>query len=139
MTNRISNAFTTIREKFHHIAMLGGPQYAGVLRMRDTEGRLFVSELNQWLWSPRSGLASRILTDQELENLVSPIEVCRTLLLSAQDTLIHLLHQLECVQADVHNNRNVWKEPGSSHAETILSELFRLQVQPTYPKSTSVM
>lgn len=125
MTNKSSTVFTIIRNKFHHVAMLGGPQYAGVLRMRDTEGRLSVSELNQWLWSPRSGLASRILTDQELEELVSPIEVCRTLLLSAEDAMIHLLHQMDCVHAHVHRNRTVRKEPGRSQAEVIISELFR--------------
>lgn len=43
MTNKISNAFTIIRDKFHHIAMLGGPQYAAVLRIRDLEIRLYVS------------------------------------------------------------------------------------------------
>jgi len=134
MTDRISNTFATIREKFHHIAILGGPQYAAVLLMHDVEGSLFVSEFNQWLWSPRNGSVSRILTDQELENLVSPIEVFRTLLLSAEDAMIQLLHQLDCVQAYVHGDRNVWKAPGSSQADIIIREVYRLQVQSALPK-----
>jgi hypothetical protein len=139
MSNKVSNAFTTIREKFHHIAVLGGPQYAAVLRMRNSDGRLYVSEFGQWLWSPRSGLASRIVTNQDLENLVSPIELCRTLLLSAQDTMINLLHQMDCVEAHVHRNRALWKVPGISQTDVIINELFRLQVQSATPKSTSVM
>jgi hypothetical protein len=128
-----------IREKCHHIAVLGGPQYAAFLWMRDVEGKLYVSELNQWLWSPRSGLASRILTDQELEGLLSPLEVCRTLLLSAEDTMIQLIHQMDCVQARVHTERTWCSESGISQADLIIGELFRLQIQSVSLKSTGMM
>ena len=99
----------------------------------------FTYRSSAWLWSPRSGLASRFVTDQELENLISPIELCRTLLLSAEDTMIQLLHQMDCVEASVHRNRGAWKVPGSSQADVIINELFRLQVQSATPKAASVM
>ena len=60
-----SNTFTTIREKFHHLALLGGAQFAANLTVDNTEGQLFVSGMNQWLWSSPSGLGSRTFTDQE--------------------------------------------------------------------------
>lgn len=134
MSDKISNTFAIIREKFHHIAVLGGPQYAAVLRICHLEGRLYVTEYCQWLWSPQSGSEPSILTDQELEYLVSPIEVCRTLLLSAEDTMIHLLHSMDCVLEHVLRERTVWKEPGTSRADVIINELFRLQVQSASPK-----
>lgn len=139
MANKISNSFTTLREKFHHVAVIGGPQYGATLKIHGANGRLFVSELNQWFWSPQSGLPSCILTDQELENLISPIDVCRTLLLSAEDTMIQLFHQMDCVCAYVQKNRSARKEPGSSQSDMIISELFRLQVLSAAPRSTSVM
>lgn len=134
MSDTISDTFAVIRDKFHNIAVLGGPQYAAILRICGLEGRLYVSEYCQWLWIPQSGLDPRILTAQELEDLVSPIEVCRTLLLSAEYTMIHLLHGMDCVLEHVLRERTVWKEPGSSRADLIISELFRLQVQSGFPK-----
>jgi hypothetical protein len=135
----IRNAFTIIRDNFHHVARLGIRQYAATLRMRGVEGRLYVSGLNQWEWSPLSGLASCILTDKELESLVSPIEVCRTLLRSGEDTMIQLLHQMDCVEARVCTNSTAWMEPGTSQTEVIINELFRPQVRSVSPISTRVM
>ena len=131
MTNGINNAFTTIRETFHHIAAMGGPQYAGVVRIRDVEGRLCVSEFNQWLWGTQSTPNSRILSDQELEDLISPLEVLRTLLWAAEDSMIQLFHELDCVQARVRRNRILNQEPGRSEADVVISELFRLRVHST--------
>jgi len=83
-----SNTFTTIREKFHHLVLLGGAQFAANLTVDHTEGQLFVKVVNQWLWSSPSGLGSRTFTDQELERMLSLLEVCQTLLDSAEDTLM---------------------------------------------------
>jgi hypothetical protein len=138
MMNQISNTFTTIRERFRHIAVLGGPQYAAVLRISNVEGQLYVSELNQWVWSPRSGLPSHVLADQAIED-ISPLDVCRTLLLSAENTMIQLLHQMDCVRANLHKNRVAWREPGNSEDDVIIRGLFRLQVQSVSPKSSGVM
>ena len=52
MAHEAGNNFTTIREIFHPIALLGGRQYAGYLCVCRVEGRLYLSEQNQWLWLP---------------------------------------------------------------------------------------
>jgi len=124
MAHEASNTFTTIRKIFHPIALLGGCQYAAYLRIGKVEGRLYVSEHNQWLWSPLSGEEPRILTDWELEALVSPLNVCRTLLFSAQDAMNELLRQIDRVQAPL---TPTWTEPGSRYADEIISELFQLK------------
>jgi len=127
MVHEASNTFTTIREIFHPIALLGGRQYAAYLRIRKVEGRLYVTEHNQWLWSSLSGEEPRILTDWELEALVSPLDVCRTLLFSAQDAMNELLSQIDCVQVPL---TPTWTEPGRGYADEIISEVFRLKGRP---------
>ena len=124
MAHEASNTFTTIRERFHPIALVGGRQYAAFLRIRKVEGRLYVSEHNQWLWSPLCGSESRILTDWELEELASPLDVCRTLLLSAQDAMNELLRQIDGVHEPL---TPTWTEPGRRYADEMISELFQLK------------
>jgi hypothetical protein len=124
MVQEASNTFTTIREKFHPIALVGGRQYAAYLRIRKVEGRLYVSEHNQWLWSPLSSEEPRILTDRELEELVSPLDVCRTLLFSAQDAMNELLRQIDCVHEPL---TPTWTEPGRRYADEIISGIFQLK------------
>jgi hypothetical protein len=124
MAHEDSNTFTTIRERFHPIALVGGRQYAAFLRIRKVEGRLYVSEHNQWLWSPLCGSESRILTDWELEELASPLDVCRTLLFSAQDAMNELLRQIDGVHEPF---TPTWTEPGRRYADEIISEIFQLK------------
>jgi hypothetical protein len=124
MTHEGSNTFTTIRERFHPIALVGGRQYAAFLCIRKIDGRLDVTEHNQWLWSPLSGEEPRILTDWELEELVSPLDVCRTLLFSAQDAMNELLRQIDCVHEPL---TPTWTEPGRRYADAMISELFQLK------------
>lgn len=124
MAHEASNTFTTIRERFHPIALVGGRQYAAFLRIRKVEGRLYVSEHNQWLWSPLCGSEPRILTDWELEELASPLDVCRTLLFSAQDAMNELLRQIDGVHEPL---TPTWTEPGRRYADEIISELFQLK------------
>jgi hypothetical protein len=124
MAHEASNTFTTIRERFHPIALVGGRQYAAFLRIRKVEGRLYVSEHNQWLWSPLCGSESRILTDWELEELASPLDVCRTLLFSAQDAMNELLRQIDGVHEPL---TPTWTEPGRRYADAMISELFQLK------------
>jgi hypothetical protein len=88
------------------------------------EGRLYVSEHNQWLWTPLSGEEPRILTDWELEELASPLDVCRTLLFSAQDAMNELLRQIDCVHEPL---TPTWTEPGRRYADAMISELFQLK------------
>jgi hypothetical protein len=132
-----NNSFTTIRKKFHHLALLGGAQFAANLTVDNTEGQLFVSVMNQWLWSSPSGLGSRTFTDQELERLLSPLEVCQTLLDSAEDTLIGLKHKMNCVCNRVISSGTA--PLGRSQCDVILSELFAPPVDSYRPHSTSVM
>jgi len=124
MAHEASNTFTTIRERFHPIALVGGRQYAAFLRIRKVEGRLYVSEHNQWLWSPLCGSESRILTDWELEELASPLDVCRTLLFSAQDAMNELLRQIDGVHEFL---TPTWTEPGRRYANEIISQIFQLK------------
>lgn len=124
MAHEASNKFTTIREIFHPIALLGGRQYVAYLCVRKGEGRLHVSEDNQWLWSPLSGEEQHLFADRQLEELVSPIDVCRTLLLSAQDGMIGLFRQIDSVQALL---TPTWTEPGRRNANEIISNVFRLK------------
>ena len=124
MAHEDSNTFTIIRERFHPIALVGGRQYAAFLRIRKVEGRLYVSEHNQWLWSPLSGEESRILTDWELEELASPLDVCRTLLFSAQDALNELLRKIDGVHEPL---TPTWTEPGRRYADAMISEIFQLK------------
>jgi len=124
MAHEASNTFTTIRERFHPIALVGGRQYAAFLRIRKIDGRLDVTEHNQWLWSPLSGEEPRILTDWELEELASPLDVCRTLLFSAQDAMNELLRQIDGVQEPLNPT---WTEPGRRYAAEIISKLFQLK------------
>jgi len=124
MAHEAGNTFTTIRKIFHRIALLAGPQYAAFLRIRKVEGRLYVSEQNQWFWSPLSGEEQHILTDCQLEELVSPLYVCRTLLLSAQDAMNNLFRQIDSVQAPL---TPTWTEPGRRYADEIIISVFQLK------------
>jgi hypothetical protein len=82
--------------------------------------KIYVFKFGPVAVKPSKRLASRIVTDQELQNPVSPIEFCRTLLLFAD--------QMDCGEAHVHKTRAAWKEPGISQGDIIINELCRLQV-----------
>jgi len=135
MINTVGNAFTIIREKFHHIAVIGGPQAAGDLQRGEIAGLLAVTELNQWLWTPHNGSPAQILTDTEIESLSDPIEVFRTLTLSGQVVMLQLFHDIESVQADVQRNSDLRLMVGRSRSEVIIDQVFRMQSQSS-PKST---
>jgi hypothetical protein len=122
MTHEASNNFTTIREIFHPIALLGGRQYAAYLCICKVEGRLYLSEQNQWLWSPLKGEKLHILADWQLEELVSPLEVCRTLLLSAQDTMKELLRRIDCAHPTL---TSLWTESGRRYTADVICDVFQ--------------
>jgi hypothetical protein len=124
MALEVTNTFTTIRGIFHPIALVGGRQYAAFLRIRKVEGRLYVTEHNQWMWSPLSGGEPRILTDWELGELVSPLDVCRTLLFSAQDAMNELLRQIDGLHEPL---TSTWTEPGHRYVDAMISEIFQLK------------
>ena len=124
MAHEASNTFTKIREIFHPIALLGGRQYVAYLCVRKGEGRLHVSEDNQWLWSPLIGEEQHLFADRQLEELVSPLDVCRTLLFSAQDAMNELLRQIDCVHEPLTPK---WTESGRRYADAMISELFQLK------------
>jgi hypothetical protein len=124
MAHEAGNTFTTIREIFHPIALLAGPQYAARLRIRKVEGRIYLTDYSQWLWSPLSGEEPRILTEWELEELVSPLDVCRTLLLSAQDAMVSLFRQIDSVHPPL---TPTWTEPSRRHADEVISCVFHLK------------
>jgi hypothetical protein len=134
MAHTVANAFTIVREKFQHIAVIGGAQFAGNLQIDGIEGHLTVSEQRQWVWVSLKGSRSQVLTDKDLETVADPVDVCRTLALSGQDVMIQLFHNIDCVQADVQKNRE--RVAGKSTGEIVIDQLFRLQ-QPASPKSVS--
>ncbi len=128
MAHEASNTFTTIREIFRPIALLGGHQYAACLSIRKVKGRLYLSDDDQWSWSPLSGEEPRILTDWELEALLSPLDVCRTLLLSAQDLMVHLLRQIDCLSDCAARDCALpWVIPSRWYEDRIIREVFRLR------------
>jgi len=122
MAHEAGNNFTTIREIFHPIALLGGRQYAGHLCIRRVEGRLYLSEQNQWLWLPLNREKQHILADWQMEELVCPLELCRTLLLSAEDTMKKLLRRIDCAHSTL---TSIWTESGRRYAAEIICDVFQ--------------
>jgi hypothetical protein len=140
MTNKVSNAFTLIRGKFCHVALIAGPQFAANIEVRGVAGRLEVTELNRWSWTPLSGAPGCTLTDRDLESLADPIEVCENLFRSAQDSMIEMQHEMYSRLEHASRNRDTTSVLlGNSMTEVVLNEVFRLPGQPVAPKSTSVM
>jgi len=128
MAHEAGNTFTTIREIFHPITLFGGAQYAACLSILKVKGRLYLLEDNQWSWRPLSGEEPRTLTDWELEELLSPLDVCRTLLCSAQDVMIDLLRQIDCLSdSQARACALAGVIPGNCYENIIIREVFRLR------------
>lgn len=131
MAHEAGNNFTTIREIFHPIALLGGRQYAAYLRICRVEGRLYLSEQNQWLWVPLNRKEQHILADWQLEELVLPLEVCRTLLLSAEDTMKELLRRIDCAHPTL---TSIWTDSGRRYAADVIRDVFQRNRRQRYPR-----
>lgn len=127
MSKEKFNVFAVIRERFWHIAQVAGPQFASIVEYQSKQGRLAVSELNQWVWAPSDETGPAIiLSDKDVESMVLPLTVCRNLLLTSQDSVISMIHQLDVIRDQTYrqNERPVGDE---NIDDAVIKRLFALQ------------
>jgi len=90
--------FRLLRELMSPLAKVYDPLFAGTFTARQTSGPFYVTEMQQWLWSPArvAGLKPEgaFLTDRQLAESVDLREVLRNLLESAKSSFDVLLQHL---------------------------------------------
>ncbi len=94
--------FRLIRELISPLAKVYDPLYAGVFAAKQTSGPFYLTEMQQWLWLPKStdGLKPEdaFLTDRQLAETVDLRDVLRNLLESAKTSFDVLLRHLQKIE-----------------------------------------